>query len=455
MKNNSKIEFVNHASVLITHEKIGILSDPWYFFSVFNKGWRLLHENEIKYVESVLSKSSHIYISHEHPDHFNPKFLLDERIKKLILKNNITFLFQETKDKRVVNFLKKSGFFVQECKLDKVINLSEEVKIKISKHDFYDSSIAIFTPDYKILNLNDCPLKEKSEIDNFQKKHGDFDILLTQFSYAAWKGSESNVTLRQIAAQEKIQAIISQYKILNCKHVIPFASYIYFSNKMNFYMNDSVNKPSNVQEELAKENINSIIMAPGEIQNLNNLRQSQESLEFWDDKFNLNKNNIEIDEYNSSINLEELNLNFEKYKNKIFKKNSKFLISLLNKISFLNIFQDINIYLEDHNKNYIFSIFKGLQETSDNSYDISMHSDSLLFIFKNEFGFDTLTVNGCFQTKSSQFTKVTKTLALGSLNAMGLGLNFKLIFNVEIIILFLKKVTAFFRKLKSSEQYSG
>ena len=220
-------------------------------------------------------------------------------------------------------------------------------------------------------------------------------------------------------------------------------------------MNDSVNKPSNVQEELARENINSIIMAPGEIQNLNNLRQSQESLEFWDDKFNLNKNNIEIDEYNSSINLEELNLNFEKYKNKIFKKNSKFLISLLNKISFLNIFQDINIYLEDHKKNYRFSIFEGLQESSDTSKDISMHSNSLLFIFKNEFGFDTLTVNGCFQTRSSQFSKVTKTLALGSLNAMGLGLNLKLIFDAQIIFLFLKKVAAFFKKLKSSEQYTG
>ena len=121
----------------------------------------------------------------------------------------------------------------------------------------------------------------------------------------------------------------------------------------------------------------------------------------------------------------------------------------------MNIFQDINIYLEDHKKNYSFSIFKGLQETSNCSHDISMHSDSLLFIFKNEFGFDTLTVNGCFQTKSSQFSKVTKTLALGSLNAMGLGLNLKLIFNIQIIILFLKKVAAFFRKLKSSEQYSG
>ena len=138
MKSNSKIEFVNHASVLISYDKIGILSDPWYFFSVFNKGWRLLHENEIDYIESVLSKSSHIYISHEHPDHFNPRFLLDERIKKLIIKYNITFIFQETKDKRVINFLKKNDFSVQECKLDKFLNLSDKVSIKISKHDFYD-----------------------------------------------------------------------------------------------------------------------------------------------------------------------------------------------------------------------------------------------------------------------------------------------------------------------------
>ena len=95
---------------------------------------------------------------------------------------------------------------------------------------------------------------------------------------------------------------------------------------------------------------------------------------------------------------------------------------------------------------------KGLHEKSNSEYDISMHSDSLLFIFKNEFGFDTLTVNGCFQTKSKKFSKVTKTLALGSLNAMGLGLNYKLIFDMQIILLFLKKVSSFFKKLKSTEQ---
>ena len=80
MTDNTKIEFVNHASILITHNNLGILSDPWYFSSIFNKGWRLLYENEIDYIEEVLSKTSHIYLSHEHPDHFNPKFLLEKTL---------------------------------------------------------------------------------------------------------------------------------------------------------------------------------------------------------------------------------------------------------------------------------------------------------------------------------------------------------------------------------------
>ncbi len=452
MKDNTKIEFVNHASVLITSNEIGILSDPWYFSSTFNQGWRLIYENSIEYVESVISKSTHIYISHEHPDHFNPKFLLDSKIKDLIIKKDLTFIFQETKDKRVVNFLKKNNFKVKECELDKKIYLSDQVQIKISKHDFYDSSLSVFTPNYKILNLNDCPLKHKVDINNFKKKHGEYDILLTQFSYAAWKGSSENKKLRQIAAEEKISNIVLQANILNCKHVIPFASYIYFSNKMNFYMNDSINKPDVVFEALQQKNINTIIMAPGEIQNLETVTQNSKSLEFWRNQFESIEKTKQIDEYDKSIELDQLNLNFEKYQKKIFQKNSKLLITILNKISFLNIFQDIIIFLEDHNKYYKFSILKGLSLTKNNNFDISMHSDSLLFIFKNEFGFDTLTVNGCFQTNSKKFSKVTKTLALGSLNAMGLGLNYKILFDFQVIFLFLKKVYSFFKKLKSTEQ---
>ena len=40
----TNIEFINHASVLISYGKIGLLSDPWYNGAVFHHGWRLLQE---------------------------------------------------------------------------------------------------------------------------------------------------------------------------------------------------------------------------------------------------------------------------------------------------------------------------------------------------------------------------------------------------------------------------
>ena len=39
----TNIEFVNHASVLISHAEISILSDPLYVGPAFHYGWRLIH----------------------------------------------------------------------------------------------------------------------------------------------------------------------------------------------------------------------------------------------------------------------------------------------------------------------------------------------------------------------------------------------------------------------------
>ena len=167
-ENKTTIEFVNHASVLIRFGKIGILSDPWYSKSVFHNGWRLLYENTEEYIDKVLDNTSHIYLSHEHPDHFNPAYLLKEKIKSKIIEKKIVFIFQKTKDRRVVNFLESKGFTCNEFDQSKN-KISENIEIQIIKHDFYDSSISIKTPDTNILNLNDCPLREISEIKKFKK----------------------------------------------------------------------------------------------------------------------------------------------------------------------------------------------------------------------------------------------------------------------------------------------
>ena len=443
----TSIEFVNHASVLINYGKIGILSDPWYSQSVFHNGWRLLYENSEEYIDKVLDNTTHIYLSHEHPDHFNPAYLLTEKIKNKIIGKKIVFIFQKTKDRRVVNFLKSKGFECYEFDQNKN-KISEDIEIQIVKHDFYDSSISIKTPDTKILNLNDCPLRDISEIKKFKKKYGTFDVLLTQFSYAAWKGGEHGKVIRENAAKEKLIDISNQSKILNCKKVIPFASYIYFSNKLNFYMNDSVNTPERVYDYLSKNSLNPIIMKPGEKQFISQLEQNKSSLEFWKDKFEFNNQNKSIDMYQKNYKLEDIQNEFIKYQKRIFTKNSKSLIYFLHKLNFLGAFQKLNILFVDNKNNYEYSIFSGIKKTNNRQHDISMHSESLSFIFKNEFGFDTLTVNGCFECAPQNFSKVSKTLAIGSLNAMGLKLNLAIIFKLDVILLFLKKLIVFLRKLK-------
>ena len=167
-------------------------------------------------------------------------------------------------------------------------------------------------------------------------------------------------------------------------------------------------------------------MSPGEIQQISNLKQNQSSLDFWKEKYSdIDTKKIkQKTKYNQSINLKDLNFDFEYYKKKIFKKIQNYLIFLLSKIKLMNFFQPLKIKLLDHNKVYKYSIFDGLAEDGNiKEYDIAMHSQSLSFIFKNEFGFDTLTVNGCFEANHAGFAKVTKTLALGNLNAMGFNLN--------------------------------
>ena len=109
MRGKIKIEWVNHASYIFQYKNSRIIADPWLFGSSFNDGWDLLVETQFK-VESF-KDITHIWFSHEHPDHFAPQVLgkIDEEIRK-----KITVLFQETTDKRVVNFCKKLSFKVEE-----------------------------------------------------------------------------------------------------------------------------------------------------------------------------------------------------------------------------------------------------------------------------------------------------------------------------------------------------
>ena len=211
-------------------------------------------------------------------------------------------------------------------------------------------------------------------------------------------------------------------------------------------MNDSINTPEKVTNKFLNKKFDTVILAPKEIQEMNNLKQNQASLDFW--KYTINEISLKPkDRYEKSVSFEDLKTECEAYNRRILKKNSKFLIFFLHKIKIMHFFQTINIKLYDHNKSYNYSIFKDLVVSEYLDPDVSMHSQSLAFIFKNEFGFDTLTVNGCFESNKKNFSKFVKTFGIGTLNAAGLSFSLGLLAEPLIIFSFFTRLKNVLKKL--------
>src|SRR5262249_60041968 len=100
-----RIEFVNHAAVIIHAGDVHLLSDPWLEGTVFNNSWSHLTETRFRFED--FKNITHLWFSHEHPDHFSPP-----NLRKIPAPDRarITVLYKTTRDRKVVNFCRELGF---------------------------------------------------------------------------------------------------------------------------------------------------------------------------------------------------------------------------------------------------------------------------------------------------------------------------------------------------------
>ena len=442
------IEFINHASVIIKGDNVSIMTDPWFKGGAFNNGWKLLFETSESGAENILNKITHIWISHEHPDHFSIPFF--KKFSQHIIKNNIKVLFQETKDNRVVNFLRAQKIEVIELKDSEKLFLDDDFSVTCIKEGFYDSLLLVENCGEKILNLNDCEVRDYKKANKIFEQTGEVDVLLTQFSYAAWKGGKARKKWRIQAAKTRLDIIDLQIEVFKPKKVIPFASFIFFSNKENFYINDSVNKPVDVINRFEDSLAEIVIMKPKDILGGNQEKLSNtKAIEFWDKRY-IQAQSYQNLEY-STINRETLLKNFQNYCKRIRQRNSMTLIRLFRIISPIPIFQPVVIKITDLNIIFKIDYINGTMSQTNEEADLSMPSESLNFLFSNSFGFDTLTVNGCFdEEKEGGFSKATKTLAIENLNNIGIYIKLSILFNMPVIFMFIRRLKKVERSLSQS-----
>lgn len=381
------INWVNHASFVFDDGEIKLITDPWIEGSVFNDSWSLLAKTKFKYED--FNNIDYIWFSHEHPDHFFPPNL--KKIPKEMRKN-ISILFHKTKDQKVVKFCKHLGF-KEVIEIDsKYYQLSKHSKLYVEKFDEYslDSWFYIESFGKGILNVNDCVLNSKNLIDKLKCKIGSVDYLLTQFSYANWVGNPEDKEKRMEHAREKFNRIHNQIEVFKPKFLIPFASFVYFSHKDNFFLNETINTIEDTYKEFSSE-IETLVFYPGDkYVSGSKWEKNKENIEKYNfDFMNIDKNNLKTFD---SQNIDEIREKLIKGPFGTFDLKGLGAGLLVKSIGI----KKVIIKLHDINELVEFDLINKTLKEVKGQFDIEMSSQSLSYMLGYLWGPSTILIAGTF-----------------------------------------------------------
>lgn len=380
---NCHVKFLNHSSVILTSDKTKILCDPWFNGSAFMDGWSLLHDRS----HDINNLSfDYIWISHEHPDHFSIPTLSQ-------LKTSKTFLYQQTKDKKVKHFLEKKGHKVIELPNKKTLQLND-LLITSVECDGHDASLITKFPNGKVvININDARVNLDKHLENEiipLLKGEDLDLLMFQFSYANWAGNkDDNLTphYHQKAVDKKNEYAID---LLKPNKIMPFASFIYFSHEENFYWNNKF-WINHVLKIFSQKKSKLIMPLPNQIVDLNDIvsydfiQSNNDARDFWLKKIK----NIKVLSKSKTVSLTELKINYKEFIKDLHKKNPIFSKLETDKNFIISIkINDLDLTLTIGLLKHYFVIEKTVS-----NYCAELSSETFCFLMKNSFGRGTIVVN--------------------------------------------------------------
>lgn len=377
-----RIVWVNHASFIVESRLVRLICDPWLEGSAFNDGWNLVSRTKMTYEE--FSRITHIWFSHEHPDHFSPSNL--RKIPESY-RHKIKVLFHHTKDKQVVNLCKALGFSMEELPDNRLVPIAEDFTVLSVRQGLVDSCLAIFAEGKTLLNMNDCIFDTRGELEQIQRQIGKTDVLFSQFSYANWVGNPDDHTAHRKEAKRKRQEMEKQIRLFAPSVFVPFASYVYFSHAENFFMNEHVNRIEDVYEFVTRDlKVSANVMYPGDGWEVGTPWDSAPSIARY--KTDFERAVALPPQISPLVPFADLQEAARTFIGKCAQKNKRML---------LNVLPSANIRISDLGLDAELSFRRGLVEAKDERPDIILSSNSLLYCLKTDWGGETLQINGRFQ----------------------------------------------------------
>lgn len=261
-----KITYLGHAAMLIEAAGQRILMDPWLTDPTYHGTW--WHYPPLALGVRDLPPLDFLYVSHEHPDHFDPPTLAQ-------LDKNVHVLIANFGRKRFRERLSAIGFRrITELDFDEAFRCADGLQVKLVPSDrgWDDSAILLSDGHTTVFNVNDCHLDEAT-LRQIGEQHS-IDLAFLTFTGASqYPGCfefplASKIQRWQDSKRSHCEEFVNWARLLKAKRAVPAAGNFALLAADQLHLNTPhyVNTPQEAIDALAAAapEIEGLQMNPGD-----------------------------------------------------------------------------------------------------------------------------------------------------------------------------------------------
>lgn len=262
-----EINLLSHATLSIEYNGFRLVTDPWLDGPAFLDAWTQYPPPTCD-INAVASDTDAIWITHEHPDHLNPRTL--DRFP-----NETPIYVPELNYRRLSTRLHGLGFEnVHSLPTDTPYQLTNDIEAVCfeSNSTWNDSILALNCGGFKILNFNDAGVNWK-----VNRAIPNADLIAAGFAFGA---SGYPITWNHLALDEKRQMIKERneqclqqceqlVEMFDADYLLPFAKFFELVQPEHKPYRELMekNRPSDVADYLNDHKVTVLDLLPGEIWN--------------------------------------------------------------------------------------------------------------------------------------------------------------------------------------------
>lgn len=243
------------------------------------------------------------------------------------------------------------------------------------------------------------------------------DVLLTQYSYANWVGNPEDTELRRAEARQQLERIGLQIDVLEPRHVIPFASMVWFCHEENYYLNDGMNSVEDAHRFIDERGADCVVLYPGERWAVGERHDSEASLARYAPHYVAIADGPEL-VTSPSVELAELHRLAERFFRLLRQHNPGWALSLAGRTGML---RPAAMYLWDHEQAVELGE-PGLRriDRAQEQCDVALGSESLAYMLRFLWGGATVAVNGRFRaTPGGKLGRFQRWILVANYNNRG------------------------------------